>query len=58
MRNSRSWKSDLLKGLSGHTTNPEVLCDVELALTLVSELCPEETPAVVPALLSGNPSLD
>ena len=55
MRNSRSWKSDLLKGLSGHATNPEILCDVELALTLVAELCPEEPPAVVPALLSGNP---
>ena len=55
MRNSRSWKSELVKGLAGHATNPEILCDVELALTLVAEVCPLETAAVVPALLSGNP---
>ena len=55
MRNLRSWKSDLLDRLRGHAANPDVLCDVELALTLVSEVCTKEPPSVVPALLSANP---
>ena len=54
MRNSSSWKSDLVEGLSRHTANPSMLADVELALTLVSEVCPQDPPAVVPALLSAN----
>ena len=55
MRNPRSWKSDLMNRLGSHAANPDVLCDVELALTLVSEVCPSEPPSVVPALLSANP---
>lgn len=55
MRNPRSWKSDLLKRLGDQATNPDVLCDVELALTLLAEVWPEEPPEVVPALLSANP---
>ena len=55
MRNSRSWKTDLVKSIERHSTNAHVLCDVELALTLVAEVCPGEPPSVVPALLSANP---
>ena len=55
MRNPRSWKSGLMNRLGSHAANPDVLCDVELALTLVSEVCPNEPPSVVPALLSANP---
>ena len=55
MRNSISWKSDLLDRLRGHAANPDVLCDVELALTLASEVCTKEPASVVPALLSANP---
>ncbi len=54
MRNSTSWKCELIKGLSTHADNPSVLCDVELALTLVSEVCPRESHGVVPALMSAN----
>ena len=55
MRNSSSWKSNLVGRLSGHTVNPNLLTDVELALTLVLEICPQDPPGVVPALLSANP---
>ena len=54
MRNSSRWKSDLIAKLSEHAANPSVLCDVELALTLVSEVCQGEPPGVVPALMSAN----
>ena len=42
------------------TDDPNALCDVELGLTLAEEVCPHESPDVVPALLSGNviPGLD
>lgn len=55
MRNPRTWKLELLDRLSGHAENPDLLCDVELGLTLTSEICPNEPPSVVPALLSANP---
>ena len=54
MRNARSWKAELIDGLRGDADDPSALCDVELALTLVDEVCPGESPNVVPALLSGN----
>ena len=55
MRDSANWKTELVRRLPGDSKKSAVLVDVELALTLVSEICPGETPAVVPALLSGNP---
>ena len=60
MRNLRSWKTELVRDLRSATDNPNALCDVELGLTLAAEVCPHETPDVVPALLSGNvvPGLD
>lgn len=54
MRNARSWKAELIDELRGDADDPSALCDVELALTLVNEICPGESPDVVPALLSGN----
>ena len=55
MRNSTAWKANLIKRLDSDAKNTSVLLDVELALTLVTAVCPEETPNVLPALLSGNP---
>ena len=55
MRDSVNWKTELVKRLTGDSKKSAALVDVELALTLVSEIFPNETPAIVPALLSGNP---
>lgn len=54
MRDARSWKTGLIEELRGEAVSPSTLCDVELALTLVEQICPDESPDVVPALLSGN----
>lgn len=60
MRNLVSWKRELVRDLRSSTDIPSSLCDVELGLTLAAEICPCESPDVVPALLSGNviPGLD
>ena len=44
MRSSTAWKANLIKRLDGDAKNASVLLDVELALTLVTTVCPEETP--------------
>ena len=54
MRSSTAWKTNLAKRLRGDAKNADALLDVELALTLVSEICPRESPGALPALLSGN----
>ena len=60
MRHLGSWKTELVRDLRSSTDDPNALCDVELGLTLAEEVCPHESPDVVPALLSGNviPGLD
>lgn len=60
MRNLGSWKLELVRDLRSSTDIPNALCDVELGLTLAAEVCPHESPDVVPALLSGNimPGMD
>lgn len=54
MRDANNWKKSLIEELRGEAIRPSALCDVELALTLVEQICPGEPPDVVPALLSGN----
>ena len=54
MRDPLNWKTGLIEELRGEATSPSTLCDVELALTLVEQICPDEPPDIVPALLSGN----
>ena len=60
MRHLGSWKLELIRDLRLSTDIPNALCDVELGLTLATEVCPNEPPDVVPALLSGNviPGMD
>ena len=60
MRHLGHWKRELARDLRPSTDNPSELCDVELALTLAAEVCPHESPDIVPALLSGNiiPGID
>ena len=48
MRSSTAWKANLAKRLRGDAKNVDALLDVELALTLVSEICPRESPSALP----------
>ena len=60
MRDARNWKAELIEQLKVVANVPSTLCDVELALTLVEEVCPGDPPEILPGLLSGNaiPGLD
>lgn len=59
MRDVSKWKIGLVKRLKSESMNsissPSRFCDVELGLRLVERLFPQESPALVPLLLSGYP---